>query len=145
MKEIKFRSVFFDYKDDKFSHFNYWGFINHKNEYDQRCFTSPGTSGKQYRKFENQYTGLKSKDGKDIYANDILKFVSNSRMNVLLNNEDLKERIEQIYWNGNKLCWWVGNLEDGFQPSIKIDNNKFEVIGDIYSNPELVRHFKQIA
>lgn len=71
MREIKFRSAHYDYQD-RFVKFTYWGFINHKGESSTDCFTSPGSISGTQRKYEEQYTGLKDKNGTKIFEGDIL-------------------------------------------------------------------------
>lgn len=71
-----------------------------------------------------QYTGLKDKEGEEIYAGDI----------VSLSEEFDENKFYAIEWqiNGYWLDGWDGN-EYGFP-----DENNLEVIGDIWENPELL-------
>jgi len=145
-REIKFRSVFFDSKG-KFSHFGYWGFINHKDEYDSRCFKSPGTTSSNIRKFENQYTGLKDKNDKEIYEGDILdKKVDFT----YVKKEWISEKGKRIICPKRlRYCcvWDEIHAQYEFETKTPYPFNAnifiphiiyYEVIGNIYENPELL-------
>lgn len=73
-----------------------------------------------------QYTGLKDKNGKEIYDGDIMKRPQQ--------NADKTP-------NGNhyKVVEWkiFGNNSVGFNVSAQC--NKYEIIGNIYENPELLK------
>ncbi len=68
-----------------------------------------------------QYTGLKDKNGKDIYEGDIVRWWDSS--------------ISKIFYNQNTASFnpitEIGNIVD-------MITERFEVIGNIYQNPELL-------
>lgn len=73
-----------------------------------------------------QYTGLKDKNGKEIYEGDIVHYCS----------EDI-DVISEIGFDESLLAYamysWEGNYIFGYEPP-----SVFEVIGNIYENPNLV-------
>jgi len=76
-----------------------------------------------------QYTGLKDKNGKEIYEGDVVKFAGSWPF----------PKIDQV-------VWWDGSA--GFSPFIDAEESddtcscpkpeECEVIGNIYENPELL-------
>ena len=71
-----------------------------------------------------QYTGLHDKNGKEYYAEDIF----------------LRQGIKHIIrWSEEGAGWWLYWLDGGASmPFKKVLAESGEVIGDIYSNPELL-------
>ena len=80
--------------------------------------------------FLMQYTGLKDKNGKEIYEGDILDFVHLYGV-----------RPAPIFWrNGG---FWVAVNDPGYEDRwIVPDPEECEVIGNIYENPELLNPVK---
>lgn len=126
MREIKFRLF------DKISKKMYYDGILENGEMAVMCldgklqFSGEGTY-KEKDFIKMLYIGLKDKKGKEIYEDDIIGF-ANEIGTVMWSNVCCNFCIVKI--NSNILCewglWWR-NI------------NRFEVIGNIYEKPELLK------
>ncbi|PEW66983.1 hypothetical protein CN448_18815 [Bacillus cereus] len=78
-----------------------------------------------------QYTGLKDKNGKEIYEGDI---VSRHDGGIHFQEEALAEHV--VKW-GN-FGWLPFEIGEGYQKCVYGEIYEFIVIGNIYENPELL-------
>jgi uncharacterized phage protein (TIGR01671 family) len=116
MREIKFR-LWNDY-DKKMLN---WSYLLERNL--ANIFTLPS-----YKKWLMQYTGLKDKNGTEIYEGDVVELKAengccNMLGKIIYDNYDLA--FELIDEEGNQEALWYAEQE-------------LEVIGNIYKNPELL-------
>jgi uncharacterized phage protein (TIGR01671 family) len=74
-----------------------------------------------------QYTGLKDKNGKDIYEGDIVKL------------DDVIQRICHIEWDEEWSRFKCRDIEDNGNIKPYIWNQVLRIIGNIYENPELLK------
>ena len=92
-----------------------------------------------------QYTGLKDKNGKEIYEGDIVIADDDGQEFPEKYDEDKDEYIPcgkyEVYWA--EAMWWLRSPAEphGLQMEYNpfTDDADFEVIGNIYENPELVK------
>lgn len=90
---------------------------------------SDGTyAGAENKVIPQQYTGLEDKNGEEIYEGDFIK-----------NSDGL---IMVVKWNNKYAAFRcaVSESSDGWMPLIDDLVKDFEVIGNIFENPELLKN-----
>lgn len=132
MKTIKFRIPI------KCSQCDFKGFQYY--EWNGQSFTPDGYDKCEHDKMEivgepQQFTGLIDKNGKEIYENDIVKSGNGRVWNVKFG--------EFIYTEPKQTAKGYGFYLEPIEEEFKKEgncylNNGIEVIGDIFSNPELL-------
>jgi uncharacterized phage protein (TIGR01671 family) len=80
-----------------------------------------------------QYTGLKDKNGKEIYEGDIIKQGDNPECWFAPRAVEFKNGS----WMGGEIRIYVD--QDKYDYQGRVNQNEWEVIGNIWENPELIK------
>ena len=96
-----------------------------------------------------QYTGLKDKNNKEIYEEDIVKLRANHGIGVIkyyeiyegdvLSNGNDEKPYKVIFENGSFRAEFEGDFEEYSFYLIDIVAQHCEIVGNIYENPELLK------
>lgn len=147
MREIKFRVWDLLKKEwiKDFCVITYTGSVQVYNSYGApRPPRRRVSDGEEY--VTQQFTGLKDKNGKEIYEGDILKAHRSSIKTIIKDNkidyewQDGEVEIGQIYWGE---CSFIMSFEHiRYDDSADLSQNscsrRLEVLGNIFENPDLL-------
>jgi len=130
MEEIKFRV--YDKKEKCFHYFTLTNILQYKNEFEKHIINGD--------KFD-LFVGLKDKNGKEIYERDKIKVLE------VYNNKEKEYITDIIFEESAFLCKSGSSYYDTFinswhNPDKRYPLIEFEIIGNPYENPELIKEVK---
>lgn len=85
-----------------------------------------------------QFTGLLDKNGKEIYEGDIVEF---PKFNAEFCEGEYLPR-QRFEVSLDNIRYWLKEEQFGYEGELLLDNDKCEVIGNIYENSELLKESK---
>lgn len=126
MRDLKFRQAIKEQSAVGVTlpfHWHHWGYLGHG--FDGLTLPLGKMEGDERQSY--QYTGIKDKDGVEIYEGDIISFLYNRKTTIL-----------PVDWGVDG--WWAKGR--GWYKGLYDVKNTCKVIGNIYENPELLKEVK---
>lgn len=129
MREIKFRAW-----NKPTNKMFYWGTIQLMDQTDKRNI-------EEVHNIFMQFTGLKDRNGKEIYEGDIISD------NITKRTEHLGYVMSEVIYQEELACFSIATLSEDKKErfiapihylELDVIPNKYEVIGNIFENPELL-------
>lgn len=137
-REIKFQRVF-QHNETGIIYMTVWGNVNHKDNHcdDFSSFKSPSQVHGYFPIADREFTGLKDKNGKEIYEGDIVQ-------KWFYNKKEWVAQVKHIDYIDSNMDDYKGKDVSGFYlcneewdyPNEEFNN--LEVIGNIYENKNLL-------
>lgn len=125
-REIKFRQW-----REETREFEYWGLLDTDSSFPDTFTNRPTWDGIPLDTPDEQYTGLKDKNGTEIYEGDILGLVH--KKHGMLNSK-------VVVWDEVNACFdWEDANGDSWPDGFTGFYDEYSVIGNIYENKELLK------
>lgn len=83
-----------------------------------------------------QYTGLKDKNGKEIYEGDIVETIQPTGCKTFMPDGQIK--LNSWVNKSSSVVEWQDDNTPGWKGCLRYGSGTLEIIGNIYENPELV-------
>ena len=116
-----------------------YGDLQHDYNGEPRCISDYCGANPVDPSTVGQYTGLKDKNGKQIFEGDILSIPFEEDRSPYEENSIYYEKGE-VYFDTERYGWYVRFREYNEEISLwEYDNTDIEVISNIYDNPELLK------
>jgi len=130
MRELKFRAWCKDNMEMEYAHERHGGsdyYFDFRDNHFQLLMPMLDDYARKVDSIIMQYTGLKDKNGKEIYEGDILNHKTDNNMVVVFNDKFASFGLTKIGW-----------MHIHFFGEAISDSEECEVMGNIYENPELL-------